>query len=213
MLNYNSIEYYKLEEYAMKKIIWLTAMALLGAMLFTACAGAPAASDFVYRGTITSISDDGSILVTQVAGHNYGQASILFHVDEKISKELGDSLKQDVFVEVRYDGRLTRSIPAQGNATSVSPIAPMSDGIVQNGTILSVTPGKDGYSISLLPFGAEETADLSTTVTLTVPMTALEGLTEKDLVEGLKVSAVTMGIAAMSMPPIMPVVALLPYTE
>lgn len=55
---------------------------------------------------------------------------------------------------------------------------------------------------------------MSTTVTLTVPMTALEeGLTGKDLVEGLKVSAVTMGIAAMSMPPIMPVVALLPYTE
>ena len=37
--------------------------------------------------------------------------------------------------------------------------------------------------------------------------------TEADLVEGAKVCAVTSGIAAMSMPPIMPVVALLPYTE
>ena len=213
MLNYSSIEYYKLEGYAMKKIIWLTAMALLGAMLFTACAGAPAASDLVYRGTITSISEDGSILVTQVAGHNYGQASILFHVDETISKELGDSLKQDVFVEVRYDGRLTRSIPAQGNATSVSPIAPMSDGIVQNGTILSVTPGKDGYSISLLPLGQEKKDDLSNTITLTVHMFALEGLTGEELEEGLKVCAVTSGIAAMSSPPIMQAVALMPYTE
>ena len=213
MLYYNSIEYYGLEEYAMKKIIWLAAIALSGAFLLTACAGAPAAADLVYRGTITSISEDGSILVSQVAGHNYGQASILFHVDEKISKELGDSLAQDAFVEVHYDGRLTRSIPAQGNATSVSVIAPYSEGIVQNGTILSVTLGKDGYSISLLPLGAQKTDDLSTTVTLTVPMNALDGLAEKDLVEGLKVSAVTRGIATMSMPPIMPVIALLPYTE
>ena len=213
MLYYNSIEYYGLEEYAMKKIIWLAAIALSGAFLLTACAGAPAAADLVYRGTITSISEDGSILVTQVAGHNYGQASILFHVDGKISKELGDSLAQDAFVEVHYDGRLTRSIPAQGNATSVSVIAPYSEGIVQNGTILSVTLGKDGYSISLLPLGAQKTDDLSTTVTLTVPMNALDGLAEKDLVEGLKVSAVTRGIATMSMPPIMPVIALLPYTE
>ena len=197
----------------MKKLILLTAMALAGAFLLTACAGTPAANDLVYRGTLTSISEDGSILVTQVAGHNYGQASILFHVDEKISKALGDTLKQDAFVEVHYDGRLTRSIPAQGNATSVTVIAPYSDGIVQNGTILSVTPGKDGYSISLLPLGAQKTDDLSNTITLTVPMLALEGLTEKDLVEGLTVSAVTSGIAAMSMPPIMPVVALLPYTE
>lgn len=197
----------------MKKLVLLTAMALAGAFLLTACAGTPAANDLVYRGTLTSISEDGSILVTQVAGHNYGQASILFHVDEKISKVLGDTLKQDAFVEVHYDGRLTRSIPAQGNATSVTVIAPYSDGIVQNGTILSVTPGKDGYSISLLPLGAQKTDDLSNTITLTVPMLALEGLTEKDLVEGLTVSAVTSGIAAMSMPPIMPVVALLPYTE
>jgi hypothetical protein len=197
----------------MKKIIWLTAMALAGALLFSGCAGSAASSDLVYRGSITSVSEDGSILVTQVAGHNYGQASILFHVDEATQKELGDSLAQGAFVEVKYNGILTRSLPAQGNATSVAIIATFSEGIVQNGTILSVTPGKDGYSISLLPLGAEKTDDLSTTVTLTVPMTALEGLTEKDLVEGLKVSAITRGISTMSMPPIMPVVALLPYTE
>lgn len=139
----------------MKKIIWLTAMALLGTMLFTACAGAPAASDLVYRGTITSISEDGSILVTQVAGHNYGQASILFHVDEKINKELGDSLKQDVFVEVRYDGRLTRSIPAQGNATSVFAHRAHERRDCAKRDDPQRYPGKDGYSISLLPFGAE----------------------------------------------------------
>ena len=44
-------------------------------------------------------------------------------------------------------------------------------------------------------------------------MFALEGLKGEDLVEGLKVCAVTSGIAALSLPPIMPVVALLPYTE
>ena len=55
--------------------------------------------------------------------------------------------------------------------------------------------------------------DLSNTITLTVHIFALEGLKGEDLVEGLKVSAVTNGIAAMSSPPIMQAVALLPYTE
>ncbi len=198
----------------MKKIIAFTALLITGAMLFSACTPSGAANaDIVYRGEITSISEDGSILVTQLPGHNYGQASILFHVSNKIQKELGDTLAVGAFVEVRYDGRLTRSLPAQGTAKSVSVIASYSDGIIQNGEILSVTPGKDGYSISLLPFGAELTDDLSNTITLTVHMFALEGLTGEELVKGLKVSAVTSGIAAMSMPPIMPVVALLPYTE
>lgn len=197
----------------MKKMIALTALLLAGAMLMTGCAAGATKEDLVYRGEVTSISEDGSILVTQLPGHNYGQSSILFHVSDKIAKELGEQLVVGAFVEVHYDGRLTRSLPAQGNATSVTVIATFSDGIVQNGTILSVTMGKDGYSISLLPLGEEKKDDLSNTITLTVPMFALEGLTEEDLVEGLKVSAVTSGIAAMSMPPIMPVVALLPYTE
>ena len=85
---------------------------------------------------------------------------------------------------------------------------------MQNGTILSVTPGKDGYSISLLPLSeAAKKDDLSNTITLAVHIFALEGLKGEDLVEGLKVSAVTNGIAAMSSPPIMQAVALLPYTE
>lgn len=198
----------------MKKTILLTALVLAGALLFTACAGsAPANLESVYRGEITSMQEDGSILVSQLPGHNYGQASILFHVSNKIAKELGDKLVVGAYVEVKYDGRLTRSLPAQGTAGSINVIASFSEGIVQNGTILSVTPGKDGYSISLLPFGAEKTDDLSNTVTLTVPMFSLEGLSSADLNEGLKVSAVTMGIAAMSLPPIMPVVVLLPYTE
>jgi hypothetical protein len=198
----------------MKKIIALTALVLTGALLLTGCAaGGTKDSELVYRGEITSISEDGSILVAQVPGHNYGQTSILFHVSDKIAKELGDALAVGAFVAVTYDGRLTRSLPAQGTATGVTVIAPYSEGIVQNGTILSVAIGKDGYSISLLPLGALKTDDLSNTITLTVHMFALEGLKGEDLVEGLQVSAVTSGIAAMSMPPIMPVVALLPYTE
>jgi len=198
----------------MKKIIILIALVLTGALLFTACAaGGTKETDLVYRGEITSILEDGSILVTQAAGHNYGQASILFHLSDKITKELGDTLIVGAFVEVYYDGSLTRSMPAQGTATSVSVIASFSEGIVQNGTILSVLIGKDGYSISLLPLGEEKKDDLSNTITLTVHMFALEGLTGEDLVEGLMVSAVTTGIALESSPPIMQAVKLLPYTE
>ena len=199
----------------MKKFFVMMSLVVAGALLLSGCAaGAKQTDELVYRGEITSISEDGSILVTQVPGHNYGQASILFHVSDALAKELGSSLAVGAFVEVRYDGKLTRSLPAQGTASSITVIASYSEGIVQNGTILSVTPGKDGYSISLLPLS--ETAkkdDLSNTITLTVHIFALEGLKGEDLVEGLKVSAVTNGIAAMSSPPIMQAVALLPYTE
>ena len=199
----------------MKKFFVMMSLVVAGALLLSGCAaGAKQTDELVYRGEIASISEDGSILVTQVPGHNYGQASILFHVSDALAKELGSSLAVGAFVEVRYDGKLTRSLPAQGTASSIAVIANYSEGIVQNGTILSVTPGKDGYSISLLPLS--ETAkkdDLSNTITLTVHIFALEGLKGEDLVEGLKVSAVTNGIAAMSSPPIMQAVALLPYTE
>lgn len=197
----------------MKKRIFLSLLTLVGVFLLSSCAGSATATDVIYRGTVTSISENGDVLVTQVPGHNYGQASILFHVNDKLLKELGDTLVPDAFVEVHYDGRLTRSLPAQGTASALSVLAPFTEGVVQNGTILSVTTGKDGYSISLLPLGAEQTEDLSNTITLTVYMTALEGLTGADLIEGLKVSAVTYGISTMSMPPIMQVVALTPYTE
>ena len=197
----------------MRKIVALTALLLAGALLLTGCATDVSKTDVIYRGEISSVAEDGSILVEQLPGYNYGQASILFHISDKIAKELGDALIVGAFVEVHYDGKLTRSLPAQGTALSISVIAPYSEGVIQNGTILNVTPGKDGYSISLLPLGEEKKDDLSNTITLTVHMFALEGLTEADLVEGAKVSAVTSGIAAMSMPPIMPVVALLPYTE
>ena len=198
----------------MKKFFVMMSL-VAGALLLSGCAaGAKQTDELVYRGEITSISEDGSILVTQVPGHNYGQASILFHVSDALAKELGSSLAVGAFVEVRYDGKLTRSLPAQGTASSITVIANYSEGIVQNGTILSVTPGKDGYSISLLPLSeAAKKDDLSNTITLAVHIFALEGLKGEDLVEGLKVSAVTNGIAAMSSPPIMQAVALLPYTE
>ena len=198
----------------MKKVFALTALLLTGVLLFSGCAAGAGKADVIYRGEITSVSEDGSILVTQLPGHNYGQESILFHVSDKLAKELGDTLAVGAFVEVHYNGALTRSLPAQGTAERITVIASYSEGIIQNGTILSVTPGKDGYSISLLPLGQTSNPDdLSNTITLTVHMFALEGLTSADLVEGAKVCAVTSGIATMSSPPIMQAVALLPYTE
>ncbi len=197
----------------MKKMSTLTAFLLVGVLLLVGCATGVSKTDVIYRGEISSIAEDGSILVEQLPGHNYGQASIMFHVSEKTAKELGDALIVGAFVEVHYDGKLTRSLPAQGTASSIIVIAPYSEGVIQNGTILDVTPGKDGYIISLLPLGEEKKDDLSNTITLTVHMFALEGLTEADLVEGAKVSAVTSGIVLESLPPIMQVVALLPYTE
>ena len=98
----------------MKKFFVMMSLVVAGALLLSGCAaGAKQTDELVYRGEITSISEDGSILVTQVPGHNYGQASILFHVSDALAKELGSSLAVGAFVEVRYDGKLTRSLPAQ----------------------------------------------------------------------------------------------------
>ncbi len=200
----------------MKKTIAYFAMVLAGTALLFACGKVPAAEELIYRGEVTSITENGDILVTQQAGHNYGQSEILFHLSDKLLSSLGDALKSGAFIEVAYNGALTRSLPPQGTAISVNVIASYSEGIIQNGVIQSITPGKDGYSITILPIGVITTgtdADMNQQTVLTVPMTALEGLVEADLVAGTQVSAVTMGIATMSLPPIMPVVALLPYTE
>lgn len=196
----------------MKRVSVFLFSLLFAILTLSACAPGQTAEE-VYRGTVTAVNEDGSFEVQQLAGHNYGQASIVFRAGKSVLDKLETPLAPGAFVEVRYNGVLTRSLPPQGTAASITQIASFSDGIIQNGTILSVTTGKDGYSISLLPFGAEKTDDLRNTITLTVYMFALEGLTEKDLVEGLKVCAVTSGIAAESLPPIMQVVALLPYTE
>lgn len=175
----------------------------------------------LYRGRVDAVSED-SITVSQVEGYNYGQPTIIFHYAEDATLPGSDSivLAEGVFVEVEYSGILTRSLPPQGSATRVSVVAPSAEGAVQNGTIQTVQKTESGYTIGLLTFQAEaaaaergENPTFQDQVILNVPANALEGgLTEEDLVEGAKICAVTTGIAALSLPPQMPVHALLPYT-
>lgn len=165
----------------------------------------------VYRGRVAAMLEDGSIEVEQMEGYNYGQPSIVFHLAEGVaSDEAGGSLQQDAYVEVYYNGRLTRSMPPQGTAQSLTVVAGHSEGIVYNGTIQSVQHTDDGYTIQMLPMEAESSA-LESQVILLVPADGLEQLTEEDLTEGTVISAVTHGIAALSLPPQLPVHVLLPY--
>ena len=175
----------------------------------------------IYRGRVDAISDDG-ITVSQVEGYNYGQPTIVFHYAEDANLPGSDSiaLAEGVFVEVEYNGILTRSLPPQGSATRVTVVAPSAEGAVQNGTIQTVEKTENGYTIGLLTFQAAAAATergeeptFQDQVILNVPADALEGgLTEDDLVEGAEICAVTTGIAALSLPPQMPVHALLPFT-
>ncbi|MDL2253730.1 YobA family protein [Ruminococcaceae bacterium OttesenSCG-928-I18] len=230
----------------MKTLLLLTSTLLGTVLLFSACAQAPAsqtesseavvpplsssttdlvpsepeaevpsAESLVYRGEVTQVGEN-EITVTQLEGYDYGQPSILFHIDENtFLDENGVALAQEAFVAVRYDGRLTRSMPPQATAQSIEVIAPYSEGILQNGTIQQVEETEDGWNIDLLPFGApeaENTEDRSNLVVLNVPQNALENLTAEDLTPGAEVSAVTRGIAATSLPPQMPVNTLLPFS-
>ena len=171
-----------------------------------------AALEGVYRGEITELGE-GQITVAQMPGYNYGQPSIVFNTSEEaLQPNSGQELSVGMFVEVKYNGVLTRSIPPQGTADSVVIVSPIAEGVIQNGVIQAVEKTDVGYRIEMLPLEETAASGLDALLVLNVPTDGLEGLTEADLVEGAKVSAVTMGIATASLPPQMPVKALLPYT-
>lgn len=204
----------------MPKRRWLAFAALLMCMgMLAGCSRAKRdtkekAMDVVYRGEVSALGEE-SITVTQMHGYNYGQPSIVFHLNEETETD-GAKLALGAYVEVTYNGILTRSMPGQGTALQVRVIATYSQGILVNGRIQSAETGKDGYRLVVLPFENEkagEEAGFADSVILNVPSDALEGLEESDLVAGTEVCAVTKGIATMSLPPQMPVYALLPYTS
>lgn len=179
----------------------------------------------VYRGTVVDY-EDNLLTVEQVEGYDYGQSTIIFNInDDTVISDNGVDIVPGAFVEITYDGALTRSIPPQGNAESVNVIASFSEGIVQNGVIQDVSTEGDNYYISIMPIDeyvsdeskflvsqSDVQSDDFINTILIVPKDALENITEKELVAGAKISAVTSGIATASLPPQMPVLALLPYT-
>ncbi|MDL2323998.1 hypothetical protein LJC61_02440 [Ruminococcaceae bacterium OttesenSCG-928-A16] len=164
-----------------------------------------------YRGIVTALTDT-KMTVEQVEGYNYGQNSIIFNLNEG-TVMLPDSpeLAEGAFVEVTYNGILTRSLPPQAAALSIGVLSTFGDGVVVNGTIQEVANTADGYTITLLPTTAVA-ENFENMVILTVPAYALEHIIPEELVKGTKVSAVTRGIATASLPPQMPVLILLPYT-
>lgn len=195
---------------------FMAATALLCSACGTAVSSTSASSEgepVVYRGSVVDTKSDGSIEVAQLDGHGYGQDSIVFQIGEGTYIDTSNGTpNQNAYVEVYYNGALTRSLPPQATAQQITVIATQSDGVVQNGTVMGSQQTEDGWRVDLLPFGAED--EWANYVVLTVPADALEGLTEEDLnTPGTQVSAVTRGIATMSLPPQMPVVKLLPYTE
>lgn len=245
----------------MKKLLLFILAGALSAALLAACGGAasapsmqaPASGDSsqqesqpqqeettakIYRGRVEEVTED-TITVVQMEGYNYGQPSIIFHIDEQTQMPAeAPALAVDAFVQVTYDGILTRSLPAQGAADEIVVISSFSEGVLVNGTIQEVKKTDTGYVLAVEPFpstggeeegsslassapestswetpsGAVPPTDFQNLIMITVPEDALEDITADELVEGAKVCVVTNGIAALSMPPQMGAVALLPYT-
>lgn len=221
----------------MKKILLTTFGFLAGISLLTSCANSKAAStssaaaapaetesqsmplytgdelemkNQIYRGKVTQLSDT-QVTLEQLDGYNYGQQEIIFNISDET--EIADgmpALAVDAYVEAVYNGILTRSLPAQGNALSLKIISAFSDNIIVNGTIQETSETNDGYTLTVQPLGSEST-EFTSMVVLHVSTEGLENITFDELVEGTKISAVTSGIATMSLPPQMPVVVLLPY--
>ncbi len=170
------------------------------------------ASQQVYRGQVTE-AEDGRFTVEQLPGYDYGQPAIVFLTDGETLLEEDAPPETGMYVEVLYDGRLTKSIPPQATAQSVEVLAAQAEGAVLNGTIQKAEKTKDGYTLELVPLAQENPQGLAAEplVILNLPAGALENLSEAELTEGTKVSAVTLGIATASLPPQVPVAVLLPY--
>lgn len=111
------------------------------------------------------------------------------------------------FVEVVYNGTATMSIPPQAAAKEMKIVSTIGDSVVSNATIIECQKDDKGdyrIDVTLLNNGEH--------VVFLVPQDGLENITEEELIEGAKVSAVTRGISTMSIPPQYPVHVLLPYT-
>lgn len=169
----------------------------------------------IYRGRVSEIENDILRVEQVLPGFDYRQPAIRFHLgDETVFLPEGARPAVGAFVEVVYSGMLTRSIPAQGQAKSVRFISPLADTAIINGTITSVSLGEGTYRLGIRSLAPTPTPDAAPfEAILIVPATALENIPPEALVEGQTVSAITTGIAALSMPPQLPVHALLPYTS
>lgn len=225
----------------MKKTFALVLSFVLGTALLTACGSSasssqasssqqntsqpasesttvpPTLEDAVYRGEVLSVNEEtGDFEVAQLPGFNYGSETVVFHVTEETEFEPDEVvLAEGMFVEVTFNGVMTRSMPPQATADEVKVISNMSEGIIVNGEVQSVEKVDDMLRITIVPLELVEQnaseSSMENLVILTVEQDDLEGITVDDLVAGTKVSAVTSGIAAMSIPPQMPVIALMPY--
>lgn len=232
-------------DFSMKKFIATSAALAFSVLTFAACgasvnsSSAAAASEeskieetasvnTLYRGTVTSYTDK-QLIVEQLPGYDYGQSSIIFNLDDKTKIfDDGIAIGEGTFVEVTYSGALTRSMPPQASAETVTVISAFSQGIIVNGEIKDVVDNGDSYTITVYPIAdsekevtesastveVEESMEFDNNATiLIVPADALEGgLTGASLTEGTLVSAVSKGIATSSLPPQVPVLALMPYS-
>lgn len=173
----------------------------------------------VYRGVVTNISDT-EMTVRQVWGFHYGEEEMVFNLTDKTVKETdGREIAADSFVEVQHESAVTMSLPPKSNASKIILISTLSEGIVQNGEIVSFREDEQkNFYITILPLIKAENEDAEPAkgeneLILIVPSTAFEGIEAKDLKVGVRVSAVTRGIATMSIPPQYPVHVLLPFKE
>ncbi len=158
--------------------------------------------EVIYRGEIIELTEE-AITVKQLDGYDYGQPSIQFLLQPQTAQE---ELSLGMYVQVSYNGALTRSIPPQATALSVTVLAPMAEGVLWSGSIISSETVEGGYRIDL-----QAESPRSEHLILNVPTDALEGLSEEDLVAGAEVLAVTNGAMTASLPPQASAVVLLPF--
>lgn len=169
---------------------------------------APSTSDNkTYRGRVDDANSE-RLTVSQLPGYDYGQESIVFAISpDTIVQQNGQELVKNCYVEVEYDGTLTRSLPPQGNAIKISIIALYSDNVILNGSVQNIKKAESGYLLQLQPFDESQPI-----VTLIVPANASEFLQE-ELPKGTKLSVVTRGTTSLTYPPQYSVYKVLLYSD
>lgn len=167
----------------------------------------------IYRGQIAEILPEGSIVVAQLEGFDYGQPEVQFTMDEntRILPKEDLALQEGCFVEVVYSTNMTRSIPPQTTPYSITVLSRTSEDVVVNGEVVSVMQESELYHIEINRLNENGVASADKFVLL-APAGSFEEIAPEEIRTGVQISAVTTGTELALTPQQMPVQVLLPYT-
>lgn len=154
----------------------------------------------LYKGTIIAISKDKITVQTTTTNTQY--PTLVFNISKttKLTNLKKGDLKIGAEVNVKHTLAITRSIPGQTSAVSITMTKKAEESFKYTGKITEIYQGKDGKMITVTT--EDKTSNFQVMVFTVNRDTVLEGGTMEDLVVGTTVETVYGPIMTLSLPPI-----------